>query len=92
LTNSNIDANGYCDINRKWEEGDQVKVTFGMEIKTIICHDDSTLSAIAYGPIILAGEAGKVEHPFSNPNLYNDYYNLNFNIPAGIDTHYPMMK
>lgn len=86
LTNSNIDANGYCDINRKWEEGDQVKVTFGMEIKTIICHDDSTLSAIAYGPIILAGEAGKVEHPFSNPNLYNDYYNLNFNIPAGIDT------
>lgn len=86
LTDTNHEGNGYCKINRKWKVGDQVKVCLGMDIRKIYCYGDSSLTAIAYGPVILAGEEGKVEHPFSDPSLYNDYYTFHFNVPAGIDT------
>ena len=39
-----------------------------------------------YGPVVLAGERGtegmETPAPFSNPQLYNDYYTYDYHIPA----------
>ena len=40
--------------------------------------------ALFYGPILLAGRLGHVEHPFSDPNKHNDYYTYDYQVPDSI--------
>ena len=80
----------YIVINRKWNNGDVVEVDFPMTLHIIPTNDNPNKAAIAYGPIVLAGEMGtegfKGREPYSDPLQHNDYYTYNYNVPAGINT------
>jgi uncharacterized protein len=78
----------YIAINRKWNNGDRIEVKYTMKLHTVPTNDNSKKLAFAYGPIVLAGAMGTEgmvsPAPYSNPNLYNDYYTYNYNVPNGI--------
>ncbi|MCU7549446.1 glycoside hydrolase family 127 protein [Chitinophagaceae bacterium LB-8] len=78
----------YISINRKWNKGDRVAVHFPMTLRSIPANDNPGTVAFAYGPIVLAGVMGTegmtIPAPYSNPELYNDYYTYNYNVPQGI--------
>ena len=50
---------GYVELHRTWRNGDIVDVALPMELKISRFPDDSTLGAILYGPVVLAGALGK---------------------------------
>lgn len=80
----------YIALTRTWKSGDRIAINFPMQLRAIAANDNASKQAFAYGPIILAGEMGtagmKAPAPYSNPQLYNDYYTYNYNIPADIKT------
>lgn len=84
----NQSAGSYIAVNRTWKTGDRVEVNFAMTLHTIATNDNPNKVAIAYGPIVLAGEMGTEgmaqPAPYSNPQLYNDYYTYNYNVPANL--------
>lgn len=75
-------TDGYVAISRLWKAGDQVEVNFGMKLREKSTKDDASKVALVYGPIVMAGKLDAVEHPFSDPTKYNDYYTFDFKIPA----------
>ena len=75
-------ADGYVAISRLWKAGDKVSISFGMQLREEATKDDASKVALVYGPIVMAGKLDAVEHPFSDPAKYNDYYTFNFQIPA----------
>jgi uncharacterized protein len=78
----------YIVLDRVWKSGDIIEVNFPMKLRVIPTNDDPRKVAIAYGPIILAGEMGTEgmisPAPFSDPRKYNDYYTYDYKAPAGI--------
>ncbi|MDR3652201.1 MAG: glycoside hydrolase family 127 protein [Paludibacter sp.] len=78
----------YIELNRKWKTGDKVDINYNMKLHLIPTPDNDRKVAIAYGPIILAGEMGtegmEKPEPYSNPKLYNDYYTYNYHVPADL--------
>lgn len=80
--------NGYIILNKKWKAGDKVEIDYEMELQLIATNDNPNKVAIAYGPIVLAGEMGtegfNKRAPYSDPTLHNDYYTYDFKVPAGI--------
>ncbi len=75
-------ADGYVAISRLWKAGDRVEANFGMQLREEATKDDASKVALVYGPVVMAGKLDAVEHPFSDPTKYNDYYTFNFQIPA----------
>ena len=79
---------GYVSLNRKWKKGDRIDVDFGMDLRIEESPADG-LVTLFYGPVLLAGRLGTEgmlpPAPDSNPELYNDYYTYDYNIPAGIE-------
>ena len=75
-------ADGYVAISRLWKAGDKVDVSFGMQLREEATKDDASKVAWVYGPVVMAGKLDAVEHPFSDPSKYNDYYTYDFQIPA----------
>jgi hypothetical protein len=77
--------NGYFVINRKWRDGDKLELTLSTSVRCEVAPDDSSKVVLLYGPIVLAGRLGtegmQSPAPDSNPELYNDYYTYNYNIP-----------
>ena len=69
-------------ISRLWKAGDKVEVNFGMQLREEATKDDASKVALVYGPVVMAGKLDAVEHPFSDPSKYNDYYTFDFKIPA----------
>lgn len=84
-------AGSYIKLERVWTKGDKIEATFPMELKIQPTPDDENVVAITYGPIVLAGRMGKENMqgsaPYSNPNLYNDYYTYDYNIPENLTNH-----
>jgi DUF1680 family protein len=80
----------YIALNRTWKSGDHIELTYPMVLRAIAANDNPGKVAFAYGPVILAGVMGTegmmAPAPYSNPQLYNDYYTYNYNIPATIKT------
>ena len=64
--------------------GDKVEVQLGMQFREEATKDDASKVALVYGPIVMAGKLAPVEHPFSDPLKYNDYYTYNFKIPSSV--------
>lgn len=79
---------GYIALNRKWRKGDKIDIMFNTGLRMEKTPDGS-LSSLFYGPILLAGKLGKegmkAPAPTSNPQLYNDYYTYDYNIPEDIE-------
>ena len=80
----------YIELSRTWKVGDKVEINYAMKLHLISTLDNAHKVAVAYGPIILAGEMGtegmQKPAPYSNPKLYNDYYTYNFNVPSNLQT------
>jgi len=57
---------------------------FPMSITAENANGDDSRVALLKGPIVLAGELGAVENPFSDPKKYNDYYTFDFQVPDGL--------
>lgn len=81
-------AGEYIVLNRKWNNGDKIEVTYPMKLRLAPANDNPNVTAIMYGPIVLAGKMGTEgfikDAPYSNPALYNDYYTYDYNVPASI--------
>ncbi|KAF5591440.1 hypothetical protein FPCIR_6083 [Fusarium pseudocircinatum] len=54
-----IQSGKYALIKRQWKSGDTVTVQLPMSLHTVAANDDQTLGAIAFGPVILAGNYGQ---------------------------------
>jgi len=78
----------YITLNRKWVTGDKVEITYPMRLWIAPSNDNPDIAAIMYGPLVLAGEMGTdqfIKHaPYSNPELFNDYYTYDYNVPYNI--------
>ena len=65
----------------------KIEVEFGMTLHEEATKDDPSRVAVLRGPIVMAGRLNKVEHPFSDPKKYNDYYTFNYSkypdVPLG---------
>lgn len=79
----------YVSLERQWKDGDRVEMTMPMRLTLERTPDGTDRGAVFYGPVLLAGELGtagmQTPAPYSNPQLYNDYYTYDFHIPAGLD-------
>ena len=79
-------AGSYIAIRRTWREGDRVEVSYPLSLQLEATPDNPQRAAVIYGPVVLAGERGtegmETPAPFSNPQLYNDYYTYDYHIPA----------
>ena len=74
----------YTVIHRRLRPGERITVRREMKLHTVAAEGDSSRVALFYGPILLAGRLGHVEHPFSDPTKHNDYYTYNYNVPDSI--------
>jgi DUF1680 family protein len=61
-----------------------------MQVHLEATPDNPNKAALLYGPLVLAAERGtedmQATAPFSNPDLYNDYYTYNYRIPTDLKT------
>ena len=51
----------YIEIHRQWRDGDRIDVRLPMKLRLEATPDDPKTVAILYGPIVLAGELGKLD-------------------------------
>jgi uncharacterized protein len=75
----------YIVVNRKWETGDKVDITYPMTLHLIPTNDDPDKVAIAYGPIVLAGKMGTEGIISPAPYAPVDPHDFNnFKIPSDV--------
>jgi DUF1680 family protein len=48
----------YIGLERNWKQGDEVTVRYPMGLRVVAANDDPAVAAVAYGPVVLAGEMG----------------------------------
>lgn len=80
----------YIAVNRVWKDNDVVEIEYPMSLHVVEANDNPDVFAIKYGPLVLAGVMGTERMadtaPFSNPELHNDYYTYDYNVPQSITT------
>ena len=79
---------GYATI--KWSKVEGLRsmdIEFGMTLREEPLCDDASRVALMYGPIVLAGELEPVDHPFSDPHKYNDYYTYDYGQHPDVGYH-----
>lgn len=81
---------GYMVFEREWKSGDKIEARFPMRLRLEATPDNPQRAALLYGPVVMAGRLGtegmQAPAPHSNPDLYNDYYTYNYQIPTGLPT------
>lgn len=89
-------ASSYIVIDRTWKNGDKIEINYPITLQVAEANDNPDVFAITYGPLVLAGVMGTegmiAPAPFSNPDLHNDYYTYDFNVPANIKTNLKLDK
>lgn len=50
---------GWLAMNRTWQDGDRMELTFPMRLRLEACPDDAGTREAMYGPIVLAGRLGR---------------------------------
>ncbi len=53
----------FLSIRRTWNDGDRIEMTIPMSLWLCPMPDDANLAAVMYGPMVLAGQLGKVDVP-----------------------------
>ena len=81
-------SGSYITIDRRWQTGDMLEVTFPMRLQVNSTPDNPDVVSVSYGPIVLAAKMGtegmQKPAPYSNPNLHNDYYTYEYHVPANL--------
>lgn len=52
-------AGTYATVSRTWASGDAVTVTLPSSLRLVAANDDASLAAVAFGPVVLAGNYGQ---------------------------------
>jgi DUF1680 family protein len=52
------DSGDWISLTRRWQAGDELAVTFGVELRLVPAPDDPSVAAVSYGPVVLAGLTG----------------------------------
>lgn len=71
-------SDSYVSIERVWEDGDKVEISFRIKFYTVAMPDNDRRVGLFYGPALLAGELGKEE------------LDLEKDIPVLVTNHKPM--
>ena len=79
LISAKISAEGYAEIKRIWKKGDRLQMTIPLTVRTEAMPDDAGKVAFLYGPLVLAGDLGKVPN---NEKQYAIEQWDNFNEPV----------
>ena len=76
----------YITISRKWKKGDRVEIGYPMSLRLVPAPDNAAVAAVAYGPLILAGEMGTegMRKPYHDPSDPYEYYDYDYQVPPGI--------
>jgi uncharacterized protein len=84
----------YIAISRSWKKDDRIELRYPMQLHIVPANDNPSIAAIAYGPVILAGEMGtgsfSGREPYSDPTKHNDYITYNYTVPGNIDTTFTL--
>ena len=72
----------YLILSRKWTDGDTITVEMPMSLHLWEMPDDSSVAAIFYGPLALAGELETEE--LSRDRVYGEYHASGTQVPAPI--------
>ncbi len=80
----------FVGINRMWQSGDQVVVTFPMSLRTESMPDNANRIAVFYGPTLLAADLGPVDDPHADspffvPALVTDGKSVADWVEEGVD-------
>ena len=80
-----VKPGNYIVLDRKWKTGDNIEVSYPMELRLVSTNDNPNKAAIAYGPILLAGKMGIEGIKEPAPYAVNDQNEFNnYNIPADV--------
>ncbi|MEO8884875.1 MAG: beta-L-arabinofuranosidase domain-containing protein [Mucilaginibacter sp.] len=74
----------YMVLDRKWKAGDKIDVTYPMALHLVKTNDDPNKAAIAYGPIVLAGDMGTEGITAPAPFARDQQNFKNYAIPASV--------
>jgi len=76
----------YITLDRKWKSGDVIEITYPMSLRLVPTPDNPKVAAIAYGPIILAGEMGTagMKKPYHDPSDPYQYYDYDYHVPTDL--------
>jgi uncharacterized protein len=74
----------YIELRRKWSAGDKIVLKFPMKLEFIPTPDNPNVAAIAYGPILLAGEVGADGLTETTPYVKDQNDLNNFFIPSDL--------
>jgi len=78
----------YIAINRKWNKGDKIEITYPMSLMLVPTPDNPNIAAVVYGPIVLASPMGtegmKSPAPYHDSEDPYQYYGYDYNIPSNI--------
>lgn len=77
---ADVSSEGYAEIKRVWKNGDLLKATIPMKVRTEVMPDDENKAAFVYGPVVLAGDLGKV--PEATAKIYAKDQGENFRHPT----------
>ena len=77
----------FLSIHRTWKDGDRIEMTTPMSLWLCPMPDDANLAAIMYGPMVLAGQLGKVDVPREKVYTTENW----FNFPEGHLAEAPMI-
>jgi DUF1680 family protein len=53
----------FLSIRRTWKNGDKIEMTMPMSLRLCPMPDDANLAAVMYGPMVLAGQLGRLDVP-----------------------------
>ncbi len=68
---------GYV-VQKLKAKSQKLTIEFGMPMREEATKDDPSRVALMKGPVVMAGRLETVDHPFSNPKKYNDYYTFDY--------------
>ena len=69
-------ADGYAEVRRTWKAGDRLSVTIPMEVRAEAMPDDAHKVAFLYGPLVLAGDLGRVPESRTVPYAVEQWDNF----------------
>jgi len=70
---------GYKTYTRKWKKGDRITIALPMNEREVYTPDSAYVTYMQ-GPVVMAGQLGEVDHPFSDPTKHNDYYSYDYQV------------
>lgn len=80
----NTTPGSYIELKRLWNSGDVIEICYPMQLRLVPANDNPNLAAIAYGPIVLAGEMGRLGLSDPAPYAKDQLDYVQCDVPEGL--------